>query len=159
MKIGVSGQIGYKRAFELLEENREYLEKRFPVFFLEQFVAKKDSSHYIMKNIISREIKEGGIFRALWEICDEAGCGCEVRIRDIPVLQEVVEIMECFDENPYESICGNAYICIADELPEGFALIGETNKSKNRVLVDGEAKRFLTPPSRQEKDILDRKRK
>ncbi|MBR3003747.1 MAG: hypothetical protein IKH67_01600 [Lachnospiraceae bacterium] len=158
MKIGISGTIGYSKAAELLEENRDFLERRFPGFFIEQFIiAKSQPNNYSMKNI--KEIGEGGIFRALWELCEEAECGCEVRIRDIPMMQEVIEIMECFDENPYEAVSGGAFLTMADELPEGFVLIGETNSSKDRVVVDGESRRFLTPPSRQDKDILDRKRK
>ena len=160
MKIGVTGKIGYGKALELFNDNEEFLMARFPGYYIRQFlVAKDEPCDYIMKNIIYVHDSDGGIYRALWELCEELGCGCEVRLRDIPVMQEVIEIMECFDEDPYESRGLNVTVAAADELPEGFTVIGETNDTKDRVIVDGDARRFLTPPSRQDKDIADRKTK
>lgn len=40
----------------------------------------------------------------------------------------------------------------------GFVKIGETTSKKDRVVINGENRRFLTPPQRQQKDIDYRKK-
>ena len=123
------------------------------------------------KCIYISTIAEGGIFGALWKACSELDCGCEADIAKIPVRQEVVEICELFSENPYEAdssgclliICKDAVDCkkqikfTADAEDITLAEIGHTTDKKDRVVINGENRRFLTPPERQNKDIANRK--
>ena len=48
------------------------------------------------------DVSEGGIFGALWDMCEYGNVGLDVDIRSIPVRQEIIEICELFNVNPYE---------------------------------------------------------
>ena len=133
-------------------------------------------------------ISEGGLFAALWRACEDlklilsrkqadgkaaaSGArhiGCEVDLNSICIRQEVIEISELYDENPYESPSKGAWLILWDEekeddLPEHLRditknadKIGRITKKNDRILTGAESVRFLTPPARQQKDIRDRK--
>lgn len=133
-------------------------------------------------------ISEGGLFAALWRACEDlkpilsikqaggkaaaAGArpvGCEVDLNSICIRQEVIEISELYDENPYEAPSKGAWLILWDEekeddLPEHLRdiiknadKIGRITKKNDRILTGAESVRFLTPPARQQKDIRDRK--
>ncbi|MCQ2511939.1 MAG: hypothetical protein MJ092_00910 [Lachnospiraceae bacterium] len=174
-KIAVAGPIGYETAKALYEENRETLEARFPKFWLKKFLEEGpnaderiDGQNLKVGNGAVIEITEGGLFGALWEACElqkADGCanGCEVWIEKIPILQEVVEISEVFDVNPYEASSKGSFLIVGEEDEiESFrgqlTIIGNIQKKKDRVVImkDNETKRFLTPPERQAKDLANR---
>lgn len=160
MKIAVKGLIGYERAARLLEENEE-VKKRLPNFFIEQFKSHvytlEKTDYYHTKKFV--EINEGGLYRSLWQLCElyseETGKkkGCEIYFEKIPILQEVIEIMEIASEDPYESSSYGACVAYGENFEEGYHVIGKFTESKDRVIIHGENRRFLTPPSRQEKDL------
>lgn len=174
-KIAVAGPIGYETAKALYEENRKALEERFPKFWLNHFLeagpnAEKlmDGQNWKVENGAVIEITEGGLFGALWEACERqkaegSANGCEVRIENVPILQEVVEISELFDVNPYEASSKGSFLIVDEEekirsYGGQLTIIGTMQKKKDRVVVmkDGETKRFLTPPERQAKDLANR---
>lgn len=180
IRIGIAGLIGYESACALLKEHKEELESRFSGRFIKDF-------RNLSKKCISAEeagykkepscdpyvgsIEEGGLWAALWKACEElkelqvfgrkSEVGCRVFLADIKLKQEIIEIDELYDENPYEAASKGAWLIIWDEdKTEGFPFevneIGCLTGDKKRILTDGENSRFLTPPSRQEKDIRDR---
>ena len=51
-----------------------------------------------------KDLSEGGIFGALWEMADGAGIGLDVALKRIPIQQETVEICEFFGVNPYQML-------------------------------------------------------
>ncbi|MCQ2530567.1 MAG: hypothetical protein MJ086_04850 [Lachnospiraceae bacterium] len=174
-KIAVAGLIGYETAKALYEENREALEARFPKFWLKKFLEAGPKAEELMneqnrevENGAVIEITEGGLFGALWEACEQQkaeGCanGCEVWIENVPILQEVVEISELFDINPYEASSKGSFLIVEEEEKirnhsGQLTIIGTMQKKKDRVVVmkDKETKRFLTPPERQAKDLANR---
>lgn len=134
-------------------------------------------------------ISEGGLFAALWRACEDlklilngeqaagktavAGkraVGCEVDLNSICIRQEVIEISELYDENPYEAPSEGAWLILWDEeqednLPEHLRdiikkanTIGRITNKNDRILTGAESVRFLTPPVRQQKDIRDRRK-
>ena len=203
MKIYVTGLIAYETAKKLYQENPEDIETRFPKFFLREFenlsedrpdpadfldnlcIEKNTKKPYSRKNyyfdgtVYIREIRDGGIFAALWAMCEDLSelreeikeqapskqdipqnIGCEIDLEAIPVEQHVVEILELLKENPYEvSSEGSWLVALPEEMEaeEGLSEIGMITDSKDRVIISGESRRFLTPPSRQAKDIADRR--
>ncbi len=160
MKIAVCGQIGYERALKVLEENKE-VKERLPNFLIEQFKSYENSAGACTGKVVGSaiEIKTGGLYRSLWQLCEnysnEVGQkkGCEIYFEEIPILQEVVEILEIALEDPYESESKQAFIAYGEDFPEGYKVIGSFTENKDRVIIIGNNKRFLTPPSRQEKDL------
>lgn len=160
MKIALKGLIGYERAARLIEENEE-VKKRLPNFFIEQFDSRLGmlikSDYYHNENAI--EIKEGGLYGSLWQLCEAYSektgkkVGCEINLKKIPILQEVIEVLEIVGEDPYESSSIGAYVAYGEYFEEGYHVIGQFTDSKDRVIIFGDKKRFLTPPSRQQKDL------
>lgn len=147
MNIYTTGIIGYETARRLYEENKALFEARFPKFFLQEFeklseenadpaifldnfcIEKNTKNFYSRKNfyfdgsVYCREIKEGGIFAALWAACDDLeeifleqkerrSVGLEVKLEEIPLDQHVVEIMELLKESPYEESSAGSFLVI-----------------------------------------------
>lgn len=183
MKLYLTGMLGYETARRLYEADRKRFEARFPRFFLDEFeklsertvtfsafldklcIDKNTKTLYSRKKFFLHaslcvcEVTEGGLFGALWEVCEELDAGCSVRLLEIPLDQHVVEILEYAGENPYEvASCGCLLIAAEeDEMVGEMTEIGTVTDGNERVLLIGEKKRYLTPPERQAKDIEDRR--
>lgn len=106
------------------------------------------------------DITEGGIFGALWELAESAGIGLDIDLKKIPIRQETVEICEVFGLNPYELISSGSLLVAA---PDGTrliraledagipaAIIGKATEGNDRILRNGEEKRYLEPPKTDE---------
>ncbi len=60
------------------------------------------------------DITEGGIFGALYEICEAAGAGAEIDTDLIPVLPETRKICKHFSLNPYRLISSGSMLITID---------------------------------------------
>ncbi|MCD7763392.1 MAG: hypothetical protein LUI14_09405 [Lachnospiraceae bacterium] len=107
-----------------------------------------------------RRIAQGGIFNALWEMADLSGVGLEVDLRKIPVYQETIEICEYFDVNPYYLYSEGALLVGTDRAEAltaaladaGIfaAAIGMVTDGNDRVIYNGENRRYLDRPQQDE---------
>lgn len=92
-------------------------------------------------------IGDGGISGALWQFCTETGAGFEVEYFKVPQDQNVIEICEYFDLNPWELFSENAYLIIGsrDETASGLrdwsaqtgicaVRIGKVNQTKEKKI-------------------------
>ena len=101
------------------------------------------------------DVTEGGVFGAVWELCERLSAGVELDLKKIPICQETVEICEYFDVNPYQLkgdgallfLCHNsaAVIKALKEAGISAAVIGRITDSNDRVLINEEETRFLEP--------------
>ena len=102
------------------------------------------------------DVTEGGIFGALWEMGEASGVGLDIDLMSIPVKQETIEVCEFYGINPYELISSGAML-IATEDGNGLvrklsdagvasAVIGKSNSSNDRRIINGDEERFLEPP-------------
>ncbi|MFQ9637661.1 MAG: AIR synthase-related protein [Eisenbergiella sp.] len=101
------------------------------------------------------DVTEGGIFGALWEMAESSGVGLEIDLKKLPIRQETVEICNFLDWNPYELISGGSLLIAAEngadlvrkleaeKIPA--AVVGRTTRGKDRIVKNGEEKRFLEP--------------
>lgn len=106
------------------------------------------------------DVTEGGLYGALWELAEASGVGIEVDIKKIPIRQETVEICEFYDLNPYQLISSGVMLMVTDkanalvdELKKkgiSAAVIGRITEGNDRVIMNGEEKRFLEPPKSDE---------
>jgi len=106
------------------------------------------------------DVTEGGIFGALWEIAEASGVGLEIDLKKIPIRQETIEVCEVFDINPYMLISSGAMLIATDygsrlveELKKAgihSAIVGFATEGNDRVIVNGDEKRFLEPPKTDE---------
>lgn len=101
-------------------------------------------------------VSDGGIFAAAWELASAVDLGIDIDIRKIPVWQETIEIAEIFDYNPY-TVDGTGAVLIV--MKDGKTLveklnaqgiyadvIGKITSGRDRVVTNGDEKRFLEPP-------------
>lgn len=105
-------------------------------------------------------LSQGGIFTGLWEMAERAGVGLEVDLKKIPVRQETIEICEYFDINPYYFYSAGALLVgtyqaealIAELASVGVAatVIGRVTDGKERVILNGEDRRYLDRPQQEE---------
>lgn len=106
------------------------------------------------------DVTEGGIFGALWEMAAASGVGLEVDLKKIPIRQETVEICEVFDINPYMLISSGAMLIGTDhgsQLVDALecagiyaAVVGRATAGNDRIIRNGEERRFLEPPKTDE---------
>ncbi len=175
MSMAKSGQeivlintIGTEGALRILNKKREELEARFISTFFYKFEKQKEQ-------LVIREgirlgldyrasaihpIGEGGILAALWELGEAAGLGMELEIKKMSILQETIEICEYMGVNPYQlSSNGSALVVVPEGEPlvralrqKGYVaeVIGHTTDKRERVMVNGEEKRFLDRPAPDE---------
>lgn len=102
------------------------------------------------------DVRNGGVYGALWELASAADIGILVNLDMIPVRQETVEICEFYDLNPYKLLSGGSLLIVAargHDLAERLkaaglpaVVIGKTTKEQNKKIIrEGEAG-FLEPP-------------
>lgn len=106
------------------------------------------------------DVTEGGIYGALWEMGAASNVGMEVDLTKIPIKQETIEICEFYDLNPYQLISSGVMLMITDKAnllvdelkKEGIpaAVIGRITKGNDRVVINGDERRFLAPPKSDE---------
>ncbi|HHU71264.1 MAG TPA: hypothetical protein GXZ21_04410 [Clostridiales bacterium] len=106
------------------------------------------------------EIKEGGVFGALWDIGAASKVGIEADLRKINIKQETVEICEFYDLNPYMLISRGSTLIITDKANRlvdklndaGIVAtaIGYVTGSSKRTIKNGEERRYLEPPKKDE---------
>lgn len=161
MALIASRWIGLEGTAVLAREREEELRERFPGSFVDMArsfeacvsVQKEAAVAAECGALVLHDASEGGIFGALWELGQASGVGMEVQLRSIPIRQETIEICEYFSLNPYKLLSGGCLLIGAMDA-EGmlFALrregidavvIGYTTGGKDRVLINGEERRFL----------------
>lgn len=149
-------------------EKEDVLKETLPEDFVESAKAFSEYLSVVPESQIAcrvgvsamHDVTEGGIFGALWELGAASGTGIEADLRKIPVRQETIEICECFDINPYMLISSGSLLIatpkgnlLVDELQKaGIAavVIGRAVEGNDRVVVNGEERRFLEPAGSDE---------
>ncbi len=145
-------------------EKREVLEERLPKQLIDtardfrEYISVVPEAAVAVKVGVSamHDVTEGGIFGALWEMGEASGVGMTVDLHKIPIRQETIEVCEIFDINPYMLISSgsmligspNGNLLVEKLAEEGIpaAVIGRAVEGNDRVVVNGEEKRFLEPP-------------
>lgn len=112
-------------------------------------------------------VREGGVFRGLWELAAANGVGLVADLKRIPVRQETIEVCEYFDLNPYELLAGGSLLIVAsnggelvralEEAGVPAAVIGRTTQGNDRIIRRGEESRFLEPANGDQIHIYKKK--
>ena len=162
--IVVSKWIGLEGTVILANEKQEELLGRYPQNLilaaqsLEQYLSvlpeaalADESGVYMM-----HDMRSGGIFAALWEISRRIGVGLTIDLKKIPVKQETIEICEFYELNPYLLLSGGGLIMLAEngkalvkkleDAGISAAVIGSTNSSNDKLVMNEEETRYLEPP-------------
>jgi len=117
----VAGAIAKKGARAAVEKNRELLETRFSGLFMRNLDAalneKLNLTPERMASAGATEweyIEEGGILAALWNLSGAYGRGITFSLLNFPVRQEIIEVCELLDLNPYRLWSGECILMAAD---------------------------------------------
>ena len=164
----VTGFVALEGTAILAKEKKEELKKRYPVPFIEGAEAfkallpiKNEAAVAIKSGASSiHDVSSGGIFAALWEMAERAGTGLSVDLKKIPIRQETIEVCEFLEANPYLLTSGGALLIACDneekmisalnEIGVNAAAIGFLQDGNDRVIVNGDEKRFLELPQADE---------
>ena len=153
----------------LAGEKKAELATRYPVPFIEDAMgfkrlsspASRDSeAGSEEKSLAVHDISSGGVFAALWELAERAGCGLEADLRAIPIRQETIEVCEFLGVNPYLLTSAGSLLIACDheeELMERLAVrginaavIGHLREGNERILRNDDETRFLDMPQADE---------
>ena len=164
MDIVVTKWVGLEGTSILAKEKDKELSRRFSADFIRRakefdaLLSVLPEAQVAVKSGVGamHDVTEGGIFGALWEMAESAGVGLEIELKKIPIKQETVEICEFFGINPYQLISSGAMLMatedgnrlVMDLKKAGIiaTVIGKATDSNDRVILNGEERRFLEPP-------------
>lgn len=167
-ELVVTKWIGLEGSSILAKEKEEELKKQLPAEMIEtakrfdECLSVVPDSKIAMEVGVSamHDVTEGGIFGALWEMAAASGVGLEIDLKKIPIRQETIEVCEVFDINPYMLISSGAMLIGTEyghKLVEALeragihaAVIGYATADNDRVIINGEERRFLEPPKADE---------
>lgn len=172
MDIVMTGFAGLCGSVILANEKYDVLHSRYPVSFLEGAkeqqqllrqipeaapAGKSDDGNtysFAEKSIVGMYLlSDGGVFAGLWNMGKVAGVGLKVFLKNIPIKQETVEICNFFDVNPYRMQSEGSCLLLAEnggrlksrlwESGIFSEVIGITTGTNDRVVINGEEKRYL----------------
>lgn len=181
LDIVMTGFAGLWGSVMLADEKYDILRNRYPVSFLEEAKGQKrllqqipegasaekpdDGSAYFSaeKGVAGMYLlSRGGVFAGLWNMGETAGIGLKVYLKKIPIKQETVEICNFFRVNPYRMQSEGSCLLLTENggrlknrlQEKGIAaeMIGVTTGNNDRVVMNGEEKRYL---EKHEEDALD----
>ena len=168
MDLVVVGHIALEGSAMLARERKDELSKRYPVPFIEEAenfrncISIKDAAGAAIEKGASaiHDCSFGGIFAALWEMAERAGCGMHVDLKSIPIKQQTIEVCEFFEVNPYFLASQGALLCAAydgealvralTECGIDARVIGQLQKGNDRLITNGDESRFLERPQADE---------
>lgn len=167
-KIILTKWIGMEGAYLLSQYKRQELRVRFNsrlMDFVEQtrrWISVREEAEIAAKNgaVYMHNLSNGGILNALWELAGKGNVGIRADLKKIPVRQEIIEVSEFFNINPYQLLSGGSLLIMVpadsrlDEilLEEGIpaAVIGEVTDNNDKILINDDEIRYIDASKRDE---------
>lgn len=168
MDVVQCGWIGMAGMLQIADEKQEELSRCFAATFIEKihsyktrlFAEWKPEAAHAMNVSVIRQVTEGGIFSAFYELAKEENVGLDIDMKKILVLQETIEVCEHFRLNPYQMTSVGTYLMLSEEgevladalnrMGLAAAVIGHTTESKDKVMHNGEDIRYIDRPASDE---------
>ncbi|MEG2146807.1 MAG: AIR synthase-related protein [Lachnospiraceae bacterium] len=160
--------IALEGMLRILNEKECALSQRFAPSFLQQtkkhmeklFAVEEIQLAYKLGASAIHQISSGGILAALWEVAEASCVGLEIELKKIAVKQETIEICECYQMNPYQLTSVGSLLVLVDdgekilgqlkEKGKQAAWIGRTTNNRDRIICNGDDKRFIDRPQPDE---------
>lgn len=167
-ELVVSKWIGMEGALLLASAKEEELSARYPYAMLERVKAMEHEMTVLseaataVKSDVSamHDLSEGGILGGLWEFAEKHGVGLEIDMKKIPVKQEIIEICEYYELNPYALRSGGSLLMAANngsnlvwelnKLGIEASVIGRITDGNDRIIRNQEETRYLDLPQTDE---------
>lgn len=142
-----AGVIGKAGAKVVLAKKKEILASRFDSAFLTRLEAAANEKIDVTPEFLAwsgatewEYIEEGGVLAALWNISGAYEQGISFSLLKIPVSQEIIEVCELFDLNPYRLRSGECVLIAADN---GGHMVETLAKRGVRAAVIGRVERGI----------------
>ena len=161
MDIVMVGSIGIGATLALASKYEHVLREKFSSSFVDEVFALEkvaDTDRYlemIQDAALVYKVGSEGVFAGLYETSKFMNKGIEVEIPDIPVWQEVVEVAEVFDVNPYKAdgtgaliiVCNSGADMVKCFTDEGIlaSVIGHVTDNNDKIARNGDEVRYLEP--------------
>lgn len=167
-KIILTKWIGMEGAYLLSQYKRHELRERFNgqlMDFVEQtrlWLSIREEAKIASENgaVYMHNLSNGGILNALWELAGKGNVGIKADLKKIPVRQEIIEVSEFFNINPYQMLSGGSLLIMVkpesnlDEilLENGIPaiVIGEVTDDNDKILVNDDEIRYIDASKRDE---------
>ena len=164
--IVMVGQAAMETSMMILSDHYEELHTRYSSTYLEHAreLLKDLSMHDVYSALHQAEIpvsyihnlSTGGVYAGLWELGEACRCGIQVELKQIPILQETIEVCEYYDINPYMTFSGGSALIVTDsgdDLADYLKKhdiyarkVGQTTTGNDRIVCSDDSKSYLTPP-------------
>ncbi|MGN1267037.1 MAG: AIR synthase-related protein [Dorea sp.] len=157
--------IGMEGMLRIATEKEDALKERFSAGFMKQIMSYKDEIFaereiHLAKEagtLLMRQIAEGGVLAALWNLAKETETGIEADLKQLPVRQETIEVCEYFHLNPYQLTSAGSMLMVTedgDKLVEAMhaqeipaTIIGRLTDNNDKILHNGEEIRYIDRPA------------
>lgn len=170
MDIVMTKWVGLYGGALLANLKREELVTRYPASYIEKTAGYMEYTSLMPELSVieaavamhpgcilaAHDVTNGGLFGALWQLLSACNCGGIFQLSDIYMKQEIIEVCEYFDLNPYMMNGQGSMVLITEDgkymvdrfHEEGIEanVIGKTTKEMDRKILIGEEERYLVPP-------------
>lgn len=168
MDIIMVGHAGREGAALLAAEQEDKLRSRYARFFIEEAkhlfedAGLREAADLLWKSgsVRMQDVREGGVFGALWELACLCGVGLDIDLKKIPIRQHTIEICEFLDLNPYMLLSGGCLLAICPDGRQAVRIlqsrdisaeiIGQTRGNNDRLIRYDTETRYLEPPKTDE---------
>ncbi len=156
--------IGIGGIRNIIKQNKEQILSRYSTDFIDKAMGNKEDMSVLPEAKIAKkagvhcmhDVSQGGIFAALWDMAEASGVGIDIYLRKIPVKQEIIEICEMYDINPYQlqsSGCllmtfadGYGIVDILTNVGIEASVIGKTIFGNDKIIHNLDEVRYLDLP-------------
>ena len=163
-EIVIAGFAGEEGAVRIAEAKKQEIRERFRADCAERFFLKngKLPDETLLREAGAEETfsaEEGGVLAALYRIAAERKCGLRLRLREISVRQETVELCEMYRLNPYRLRSRCLIVLTQDGIYTEEILrdhgipartAGRLTEGLDKVIVDKEETEYLNRPEPDE---------
>ena len=164
MDVVMAGTAGIGGASVLSRICEDDLKSKFPPSFVRECmelskmlsVEKAVQIALQHKACFMHNVSDCGVFGAIWELGSGCNKGVTVHIKDIPIWQQVIEVSELLNVNPYMLegtgavliVCENGKNMVESFLENNImsAVIGTITENNDRIVINGDETRYLEPP-------------
>lgn len=167
-QIAVTKWIGMEGAFLMRQYKKKELSERFPRQMLDfakdcgKWLSVQEEADLAAECGVSymHNLSNGGVLNALWELSVYGKSGMTVDFRKIPVRQEIIEMCEFYNMNPYRLLSGGSLLMTFE--PEcgivsmlekhgiPVVIIGELTDSNDKILFNEDEVRYIDVTCRDE---------
>ena len=162
--IALTKWIGIGGIRQIIDEKREEISERYREHVIDTAYGKREFLSIMDEAVIGAQagttymlpVSSGGVYAGLWNLSEVTGLGFDVDFRKIPVCQEIIEICEIYDINPYElessgcllmtfrPECGMINLLHENGIP--VEIIGVMQESNDKVIRNLDEIRYLDMP-------------